>query len=201
MSVAIVRPSVGHERAFIEMVADFEAHDLENAEFYLAAKGNFEKYVLSLLDEERGLNLQQGRVPCTHRWLMESGGAVVGATRLRHNIDTPFLATEGGHIGYDVAPGWRGRGYGHRALQAALEEAQNLEIDRVLLVADESNEASRKVIVRHGGELEAIIFSERLKQRVCRYWIRVPRGDGRKRSWPGHGILTKRGGRHETQRS
>ena len=30
---------------------------------------------------------------------------MVGATRLRHNIDTPFLASEGGHIGYDVSPG------------------------------------------------------------------------------------------------
>jgi predicted acetyltransferase len=103
---------------------------------------------------------------------------VVGVTRLRHHINTLFLANEGGHIGYDVAPSWRGKGYGHLALQAALREAQRLHLDRVLLIADESNLASRRVIERHAGELEAVVFSNHWNQRVCRYWIRVPRDDG-----------------------
>jgi predicted acetyltransferase len=155
------------------MVCDFESHDPANAAFYSAAKQDFAKYVQDLLDEEHGVNLAEGRVPCTHRWLVESGGAVVGVTRLRHNIATPFLTNEAGHIGYDIAPSRRGTGYGHRALEAALEEARTLKIDRVLLFADESNEASRRTITRHGGELDAIVFSEHWNQRVCRYWIQV----------------------------
>jgi predicted acetyltransferase len=155
------------------MVLDFEAHDAENAGSYTAAKWGFEAYVQNLLDEENGINLCEGHVSCTHRWLVESGGEVVGVTRLRHNIETPFLAKEAGHIGYDVAPSWRGKGYGHRALRAALEEAKRLKINRVLLLADEDNEPSRKTIERQGGRLEGIAFSEHWKQRVCRYWIQV----------------------------
>jgi predicted acetyltransferase len=177
MSVVIAKPSIAHEQAFIAMVADFESRDPENATFYAAAKRGFEEYVQSLLDEELGLNLAEDRVPCTHRWLLDEG-AVAAVTGLRHNIDTPFLANEGGHIGYDVAPSWRGQGYGHMALQAALGEARTLGIGRVLLLADESNEASRRTIVRQGGELESIVFSEHWGQRVCRYWIRVSANDG-----------------------
>jgi predicted acetyltransferase len=178
MSDAIVKPSVAHERAFVAMVSDFEAHDADNVGFYARAKHDFADYVRSLLNEELGLNLSDGRVPCTHRWLLDGEGAVVAVTRLRHNIDTPFLANEAGHIGYDVAPSWRGKGYGHRALKAALEEARILGIERVLLFADESNEPSRKTIVRQGGELESAAFSKHWGQRVCRYWIRVGANDG-----------------------
>jgi predicted acetyltransferase len=110
MSVVIAKPAIAHEQAFIAMVRDFEAHDVENAAFYERANHGFEAYVRSLLDEEQGLNLAEGRVPCTHRWLVDADGALVAVARLRHNIDTPFLANEAGHIGYDVAPRWRGKG-------------------------------------------------------------------------------------------
>jgi predicted acetyltransferase len=173
MDVAIVKPSITYERTFIDMVADFDAHDPENAAFYAAAKEDFGKYVQSLLDEESGVNLAEGRVRCTHRWLIDRGGAVVGVTRLRHSIRTPFLATDGGHIGYDVAPRRRRMGYGHVALQAALEEARTLQMERVLLVADVNNAPSRRVIERHGGELETIVFSSHWNQHICRYWIPV----------------------------
>ncbi len=139
MAVVIANPSVAHERAFVAMVEDFDAHDPGNADFYALAKRDFEQYVRTLLDEERGANLRDGYVPCTHRWLMEDTIAVIGVARLRHNIETPFLASEAGHIGYDVAPSWRGRGFGHRVLQAALAEARALGIERVLLFANENN--------------------------------------------------------------
>jgi RimJ/RimL family protein N-acetyltransferase len=87
------------------------------------------------------------------------------------NIDTPFLAGHGGHIGYDVAPGHRRKGYGHLALRIALKEASALGLSRLLLFAAEDNLASRAVIERQGGELDSISFSEFYNERLCRYWI------------------------------
>ena len=51
-----------------------------------------------------------------------------------------------GHIGYDIAPSFRGRGYGKQMLKFALIEAKKLGITKVLITANEDNYASRRVI-------------------------------------------------------
>lgn len=155
------------------MLDDFAERDPHNTDFYAPARGDFDAYVRSLLDEEQGLNLREGWVPCTHRWLVTSNNAVAGVARLRHRIDTPFLLQDSGHIGYDVAPSYRGRGYGHVALRVSLDEAARRGISRVLLYASEHNSASRAVIERAGGVLESVAYSEFSKERVCKYWLSV----------------------------
>jgi predicted acetyltransferase len=175
MRARAIPPNGSAEPAFLEMLADFEALDPGNAEFYAPAKSDFAAYVQSLLDEERGQNLREGWVPCTHRWLIESSGAIVGVARLRHNIDTPFLAENGGHIGYDVSPSHRRKGYGHFALSTALSEAGRIGLTRVLLCAAQDNAASRAIIERQSGELESVSYSEFWGEQLCRYWVRVSR--------------------------
>ena len=83
------------------------------------------------------------------------------------------MLEDGGHIGYDVAPSYRGRGYGHIALRVSLEEAARRGISRVLLYASEDNSASRAVIERAGGVLESVAYSEFWKDRVCKYRLSV----------------------------
>lgn len=166
-------PLTALRSAFLAMLDDFERRDPTNAEFYAPARDDFTKYVQSLLDEEKGIDLRDGWVPCTHRWLLTPNNVVAGVSRLRHRIDTPFLREEAGHIGYDIAPLQRGNGYGHGALRIALDEAVRLGLPRVLLYTSEDNAASRIVIERAGGVLEAITYSEFWNQRMCKYWIRV----------------------------
>jgi predicted acetyltransferase len=65
--------------------------------------------------------------------------------------------------------------FGHAALRAALGEPERLRLARVLIVTGATNLASRAVIGRQGGELEAMAFSEFCKDELCRYWIALPR--------------------------
>jgi predicted acetyltransferase len=156
------------------MLDDFDTNDPYNSEFYAPARAGFRAYVQSLEDEEAGVNLREGYVPCTHRWLLSPTGQVIGVARVRHRIDTPFLAQHGGHVGYDIAPSMRRRGYGHFAMSVALLEARRLGITRLLLCASEDNAPSRAVIERAGGILESTSHSEYWNERLCKYWVTVP---------------------------
>lgn len=164
-------PSVEMEAQFIQFVDDFECNDPENADYYQGAKINYRSYVRSILDEEQGINLQPGYVPCSHRWLIDANNNVVGAIRIRHHINNPFLAEEAGHIGYDVAPSHRNQGAGTAMLKYALAEAKVLGLDKVLLVADEDNVGSRKVIENNGGQLECTVMSKHYGVPIARYWF------------------------------
>ncbi|WP_086774220.1 GNAT family N-acetyltransferase [Vibrio coralliirubri] len=168
----LVSPSRELESAFLVMYRDFADKDVDNSEYYSECETSFSSYVQRLSDESKGINLREGYVPCSHFWLVDSHGNIIGAIRVRHNIENEFLSLEAGHIGYDIAPSFRGRGYGKQILKLALIEAKALGINRALVTADEDNYASRKVIEANGGELENIVMGKVFPNLLARYWIR-----------------------------
>ena len=163
--------SLIHRQAFLQMLADYDSHDPENGKFYERGREDFSAYVQRLADDEEGLNLPPGLVPCSHRWLLDGTGAIVGVVRIRHNISTRFLAEEIGHIGYDVPPSFRGMGYGIACLMTGLEIARTLGLARVLVCADMDNPASWRTIEHCGGILEVERYSPYYKKLFRRYWI------------------------------
>ncbi|MFC0116571.1 GNAT family N-acetyltransferase [Pseudoalteromonas xiamenensis] len=145
----LVSPCEELEFAFHAFLADFKARDPDNATYY-QSKLSFSEYV-------EWLHAQQYKnhgdmPPCHHFWFCDEINQIVGAIRIRHHIDSPFLKREVGHIGYDVAPSFRGRGVATKMLKQALIAAKNLGLDKVLVIADKSNRASQQVIEHNGGE-------------------------------------------------
>jgi len=173
MPLQVASPTTRYESSFLAMLAEYEHLEPHNAEIYTPAKANFEAYVHSLQDEELGRNLPDGWVPCSHRWLIVEDH-VVAVVRVRHNINTSFLASSAGHIGYDVRPSRRGNGFGHCAMRMGLTEARAQGIDRALLYTGATNLASRAIIERAGGVLESISFSTYWNEDLCRYWASPP---------------------------
>jgi predicted acetyltransferase len=167
----VTKLGLAHREAFQQMLEDYAAHDPQNGDFYARGLADFPAYVQSLDDEEHGIALIADRAPCSHRWLLDDAGAIVGIVRVRHNIKNKFLAEEVGHIGYDVPPSARGRGYGIACLQAGLEEARALQLERVLVCADTDNPASWRTIEHCGGVLEVERVSPHYKKMFRRYWI------------------------------
>lgn len=80
---------------------------------------------------------------------------------------TDLLRDSGGHIGYDVRPTARRRGYASAMLGEALPVARALGLDQVLVTCDSDNVASRKVIEANGGRYEDT------RDNKLRYWIRT----------------------------
>ncbi len=167
------RLSLNHRPAFLQMLADYDSHDPENGKLYEYGREDFPAYVQRLADDEEGVNLPPEVVPCSHRWLLDENGAIAGVVRVRHNIGTRFLAEEIGHIGYDVPPAFRRKGYGIACLKTGLEIARTLNLERVLVCVDTDNPASWRTIEHCGGILEVERLSPHYKKLFRRYWIQT----------------------------
>lgn len=113
-----------------------------------------------------------GRVGDSHFWLVR-GQRILGTIRIRHEL-TPELTVVGGHIGYDVRPSERGKGYACRMLALALGKARGLGLRRVLLTCSKANAASAAVILHNGGRLENEVPSpDSPGELMQRYWIEL----------------------------
>jgi len=166
----LMAPSCFFKDAFSHFYDDFAQHDAKNAAYYQSGKMDFSGYVQRLLDESQGINLHKDYVPCNHFWLIHQD-VMIGVIRIRHRIDNDFLTLEAGHIGYDIAPSFRGQGYGKKMLALALPHAKALAITQALVTADESNIASRKVIEANNGQLENIVMGKVFNWPLARYWV------------------------------
>ena len=125
---------------------------------------------VEVLDElRRARRLPEPWVPATFL-LAEVDGEVVGRTSIRHELNDYLLAV-GGHIGYAVLPDHRRRGHGSEILRQSLVIARSFDVARVLVTCDEENEASARIIRRHGGTLEDVVDDPDSKKRKQRYWI------------------------------
>jgi predicted acetyltransferase len=90
-------------------------------------------------------------VPKTHLWAVAEE-EFVGRISILHELNDA-LRVEGGHIGYDTVPSFRGRGVATEMLRQALPVARALGLTEVLLTCDDTNAASIRVIERNGGSL------------------------------------------------
>ncbi len=167
----LITPTVELKSSFLTFYHDLVKNDIKNSEFYSESATDFEKYVTSLVDESAGINLPKGYVPCDHLWFIDHDKNVLGVIRIRHNIDNEFLSLEAGHIGYDVAPTHRNKGYAKAMLKQALSKAKSLGIDQALITADENNIASRKVIESNGGVFDKIVVGKVSTYPIARYWV------------------------------
>jgi len=170
----LVDPTAELERAYTEMVLDFRAAGEPFHQGYYDDLADFPAFVRKLLGQARGENLPEGYVPCNHYWLVRNGTTVTGTSRLRHRL-IPTLKNEGGHIGYDIRPSERGKGYATRLLAMTLEKARAMGIPRALVTCDDDNAASARVIEKNGGRLAGRGVSDRTGKAVRRYWIDLGR--------------------------
>ncbi len=165
-------PSLRLEASFWAMVAEFDAagERFFNEQHRALARQDFAGYVAQLEAQAHGERLPPGCVAEHVYWLVRAGTEIVGTSRLRRSL-TPALEDIGGHIGYNIRPSARRRGYGTRQLALILERARALGLDRVLLTCDTDNVGSARIIERNGGVLASLGVSPISGKQISRYWI------------------------------
>lgn len=157
MQLALVKPAIEHGPAYLDMVNDFlqagEEYGYNNVEL---AREDFAQFVRELEEEAEGIGLPPGLPAQQTYLLLQDGRLVIGEIRFRPNLMPPYEKYSG-HIGYNVRPSQRGKGYATRQLALLLDEARKLQLPGVSLIIDRENPTSVRVIEKNGGRLSQVI--------------------------------------------
>lgn len=164
--MTLIEPDATWQAAFLDMAAEFATSGDTR---YQAALTDFTGYFQRLQQFARGEDLPPDRVRETTYWGVE-GDMIVGTVRLRH-ARTPLLAQIGGHIGYNIRPSQRRKGYGTALLAGALEQARQCGLPGVLITCDTDNIGSARIIEKNGGQLINQTMVDGYAKLISRYWI------------------------------
>jgi len=161
----LVAPSERWQAAFVGMAAECSASGDTRYDLALA---DFHAY-LRTVEDRRTRPQPPGWVNSAEYWLEDSGD-IVGCVRIRFAL-TPALEAEGGHVGYDVRPSMRRKGYGTELLRLALPLLRAHGVTRVRITCNDDNTGSARIIERNGGVLSGHTRSPATGKTVRQYWI------------------------------
>jgi len=146
----------------------FDAGEVEiNGDAGLDHADNYAQWIRNIENDLTINDETDTLVPATEYFTFD-GDRMVGTIQIRHKLNE-FLFNYGGHIGYEIRPSERRKGYATEMLSLALKKCREMGIERVLITCKKTNIGSAKTMMKNGGVLE----NEVLKDGVPfqRYWI------------------------------
>lgn len=165
----LIEPTLQYKESFVAALEEFSTQNISGFWLYGGDPTNVEEYLRRIELYKHGDGLPKHLVPASTLWLVDHD-EFVGHLNIRHCLND-HLRHLGGHIGYAIRPSKQGQGYGSAMMRLALPVVKQLGIDRALVTCDPDNLASKKIIEKHGGQLQDEITYD--NRRVLRYWIDV----------------------------
>jgi len=171
--IRLVKPNIKYKKSFLEAQEEFKKEDRQEDKLK-KLDDNFLAYIKLLKNQEKGKDLPNGYVPASVYWLID-GNKFIGKVSIRHKL-TESLKKWGGHIGYEIRPSERRKGYGVKILALSLKKAKQLGFKKVLVTCNEDNIGSKKIIEKNGGIFEnkiKVSSGKDLGKIKVRYWINI----------------------------
>jgi predicted acetyltransferase len=169
MKIQLVSPTERYRESFLRGLHEFRTEVLPwwVGGDVATAEHDFAAFVAKKLADAN--RRTETLVPKTHLWAVAEE-QFVGRISLHHELNDA-LRIEGGHIGYDTVPSFRGRGVAAEMLRQALPVARALGLTAVLLTCDDTNAASIRVIEKNGGTLQETRALDTNRPLKRYYWI------------------------------
>lgn len=166
--IKLIKPSIKYRQSFLKAAIEFHKEGRNKDIDSNQSSKQFAEFVRKLKNQGRGIDLPKGYVSASIYWLVNNG-KFIGRFSVRHRLSTEKLRKEDGHIGYEIRPSERRKGYGKKILELALKKASSIGIKKALITCDNNNIGSRKIIEANGGILQKKI---KIKSNLIRhYWI------------------------------
>ena len=119
-------------------------------DYHDISREGFDTAISMIIAQSKGERLPEGYVPQTVYYLWDSD-VIVGTFHFRHYLCRSLIEGSG-HIGYYIAPEYRGKGYASHGLKLLLDEIRScVTEDEIYLRVDRDNPASLKVMLNNGG--------------------------------------------------
>lgn len=157
-----------HEKMIEQIKKEYDLLNEDyNGAFFIKEIENYETLIKNLDNYSNGIMDNPDYVPYTCYVLIDND-EIVAVGSLRHYLNE-YLEKFGGHIGYNVVPSKRLKGYGEKMLKLILEEAKKMKITNIIITCSDTNIGSKKVIEKNEGKL--IDKVENGDKITCRYFI------------------------------
>ncbi len=105
-------------------------------------------------------------------YVLVDDNEAIGFLNLKHELDDRSKIRYG-HIDMSIGPSKRQRGYGRHMLGLALDKAREKGIDKLILVAEQGDYVTNKIILDNGGQFDStlIVVEDDEASYLKRYWI------------------------------
>jgi predicted acetyltransferase len=164
-----------YKQEWLNYINEFDNNDFSSvpAGLYYQDK-SFEEMSTINNNYAKGIPHIEANIMTNTYWLLrEDDNKLIGVINIRYSIENDYyLYNIGGHIGYEIRPSERKKGYGTKILQLGLEKCKELGLRHLLVVCLETNIGSKKVIEKNNGIFESKII-DNTGNIYLRYWIHI----------------------------
>lgn len=169
MTIELRQLTSQDESAFLEGSKEWTGESPHWFSFIWTPGMDYQEMLEILRKETLGIDLAPNRVPHTMLYGFLDG-KIIGRVSVRHALNDN-LRKRGGHIGYAVAPKYRGKGYAKELTRLALEYCKSLGLTSIMVTCAEDNVPSWKIIEHFGGKLEKTTWDDEDNEMIRIYWI------------------------------
>lgn len=163
----VLRELNAHDFATFE--ASLDSWDTVSMAYELLGLNNFREYLNFLEAGKTVTVLTDGDIPTTVFYAFVDNN-IIGKVHIRHRLHSQIERLSG-HIGYSIHPDYQRKGHGTEMLRLALNICRQFGLERVLLICDQNNVGSIKVIKKNGGILDCIKIHE--NNQKMHFWVKI----------------------------